>query len=37
MLPDVFLCGPPLLVEAATQVAIDAGINSERIFCERFA
>jgi NAD(P)H-flavin reductase/ferredoxin len=37
VLPDVFLCGPPLLVEAATQVAIDAGINSERIFCERFA
>jgi ferredoxin-NADP reductase/ferredoxin len=36
-LPDVFLCGPPLLVEAATQVAIEAGVNPERIFCERFA
>jgi NAD(P)H-flavin reductase len=37
VLSDVFLCGPPLLVEAATRVAIDAGINPERIFCERFA
>ena len=37
LLPDIFLCGPPLLVEAATQVAIDAGVNPERIFCERFA
>jgi ferredoxin-NADP reductase/ferredoxin len=38
VLPDVFLCGPPLLVEAATRIAVvDAGINPERIFCERFA
>jgi ferredoxin-NADP reductase/ferredoxin len=37
LLPDVFLCGPPLLVEAATQVAVDAGVDPERIFCERFA
>lgn len=37
VLPDMFLCGPPLLVEAATQVALAAGINEERIFCERFA
>lgn len=37
VLPDVFLCGPPLLVEAATQVAITAGVNAERIFCESFA
>lgn len=37
LLPDVFLCGPPLLVEAATQIAVDAGVDPERIFCERFA
>ena len=37
VLPDVFLCGPPLLIEAATEVAVDAGVNPERIFCERFA
>ena len=36
-LPDIFLCGPPLLVEAATQVALAAGIDTSRIFCERFA
>lgn len=37
VLPDVFLCGPPLLVDAATHIAVNAGINPERIFCERFA
>jgi ferredoxin-NADP reductase/ferredoxin len=37
ILPDVFLCGPPLLIEAATQVAIAAGVSAERIFCESFA
>lgn len=37
ILPDVFLCGPPLLVETATQAAINAGVNPERIFSERFA
>jgi ferredoxin-NADP reductase/ferredoxin len=36
-LPDVYLCGPPLLVDAATQAAVEAGVNQERIFCERFA
>lgn len=36
-LPDIFLCGPPLLVEAATQIALAAGIDTSRIFCERFA
>jgi ferredoxin-NADP reductase/ferredoxin len=35
-LPDMFLCGPPLLVEAASQIALDAGVKAERIFCERF-
>jgi ferredoxin-NADP reductase/ferredoxin len=37
ILPDVFLCGPPLLVEAATQIAIEAGVKQEQIFCESFA
>lgn len=36
ILPDVFLCGPPLLIAAATQVALAAGVDSERIFCESF-
>ena len=36
MMPDVFLCGPPLLLEAATQVALAAGVSSERIFSESF-
>jgi ferredoxin-NADP reductase/ferredoxin len=37
ILPDVFLCGPPLLLEAATQAALAAGVSAERIFCESFA
>lgn len=37
LLPDMFLCGPPLLVEAATKIALEAGVNPEQIFCERFA
>lgn len=36
-LPDVFLCGPPLLVEAATQIALEAGVKPAQIFCESFA
>jgi len=37
VLPDVFLCGPPQLVEAAIEIAHRAGIGDERIFCEKFA
>ncbi len=37
VLPDVFLCGPPLLVAAATQTALAAGVSAERIFVENFA
>jgi ferredoxin-NADP reductase/ferredoxin len=37
VLPDVFLCGPPLLVEAATAIALAAGVKQEQIFCESFA
>ncbi len=33
---DVYLCGPPLLVEASTSVAIAAGISEDNIFSERF-
>jgi ferredoxin-NADP reductase/ferredoxin len=34
---DVYLCGPPLLVTAATQTAIRQGIDDQRIFSEKFA
>ncbi|NOQ36928.1 MAG: 2Fe-2S iron-sulfur cluster binding domain-containing protein [Methylococcaceae bacterium] len=37
ILPDIYLCGPPLLVEATTQIALQNGISPERIHCERFA
>lgn len=37
ILPDIFLCGPPVLVEAATHIAKEAGIPAERILCESFA
>jgi len=33
---DLYLCGPPLLVNAATQIAIGHGIPMERIFSEKF-
>ncbi len=35
-LPDVLLCGPPALVEAAIAVALAAGIPAEQILSERF-
>jgi ferredoxin-NADP reductase/ferredoxin len=34
---DVYLCGPPPLVAAATQTAVRQGIGDERIFSEKFA
>lgn len=34
--PDIYLCGPPVLVTAATKVALAAGIPADRIFAERF-
>lgn len=37
ILPDVYLCGPPQLVEAAIEVAHDAGIRDKDIFVERFS
>jgi NAD(P)H-flavin reductase/ferredoxin len=33
---EVYLCGPPLLVNAATQIATEHGIPMERIFSEKF-
>jgi ferredoxin-NADP reductase len=34
--PDLYLCGPPKLVEATVKIAQENGINSEYIYCERF-
>ncbi|MCK5354298.1 MAG: 2Fe-2S iron-sulfur cluster binding domain-containing protein [Methyloprofundus sp.] len=33
---DVYLCGPPMLVEASTNVALEAGVDKQRIYSERF-
>lgn len=33
---DVYLCGPPILVEASINAALEAGIEKENIFSERF-
>jgi ferredoxin-NADP reductase/ferredoxin len=35
-MPDIYLCGPPILVESATKFSLDAGINEQHIFSERF-
>jgi ferredoxin-NADP reductase/ferredoxin len=34
--PDIYLCGPPGLVDAVTSVAREAGLADEDIFSERF-
>ena len=34
---DVYLCGPPPMIQAVRQVADDAGIASERVFSEAFS
>lgn len=34
--PDVYLCGPPILLDAAEKVVITAGIPATQIFAERF-
>ena len=34
---DIYLCGPPLLVDAINKIAIAAGINEQQIFVEKFA
>lgn len=33
---DIYLCGPPMLVMAATQVAVAQGIAEQQIFSEKF-
>jgi len=33
---DIYLCGPPLLVAAATQAATAQGISEQQIFSEKF-
>ena len=33
---DIYLCGPPLLVTAATQIALNQGIEEQQIFSEKF-
>lgn len=33
---DVYLCGPPILVEASTTAALEAGVNKEAIYSEKF-
>lgn len=33
---DVYLCGPPVLVEFSTTAALEAGVNEHNIFSERF-
>lgn len=35
--PDIYLCGPPALVNAATETALAFGIGETHIFCERFS
>lgn len=34
--PDIYVCGPPPMVEALAQVAAAGGVTSEHFFCERF-
>ncbi|MDF1583475.1 MAG: 2Fe-2S iron-sulfur cluster binding domain-containing protein [Methyloprofundus sp.] len=33
---DIYLCGPPILVETAEDIALKANIPADQIFCERF-
>ena len=33
---DIYLCGPPMLVEASTNIALEAGVDKQRIYSERF-
>jgi NAD(P)H-flavin reductase/ferredoxin len=33
---DIYLCGPPLLVNVATQIATEHGISEDQIFSEKF-
>jgi len=33
---DVYLCGPPILVESSIKAALDAGVDKESIYSEKF-
>jgi ferredoxin-NADP reductase/ferredoxin len=33
---DVYLCGPPQLIDAATAIALENGLTEEQIFAEKF-
>ncbi len=33
---DMYICGPSVLVEASKNAALEAGINKDHIYCERF-
>lgn len=35
--PDIYVCGPPPLIDATESVASAAGVASERVFSERFS
>lgn len=35
--PDIYVCGPPALIDAAEAAALSAGVAHDRIFCERFS
>lgn len=35
--PDLYVCGPPPLIEATQAAAVDAGLSRDRVFSERFA
>lgn len=36
VMPDIYLCGPPALIDAAESVARSQGVPSEQVFSERF-
>ncbi|MGZ8217490.1 2Fe-2S iron-sulfur cluster binding domain-containing protein [Methylomagnum sp.] len=36
-MPDLYLCGPPALINGATEAALAFGIGAEHIFSERFS
>ena len=35
--PDIYVCGPPALIEATESVALAGGVPRDRIFSERFS
>jgi len=34
--PDVYVCGPPTMVDAAAEVARDSGVKDDNIILERY-